>query len=67
MLAQENLANRLTDRALGLAVKAATATGRYSEALTLAARARDLRSRGCFGELAGSSVRQLGSTIDPCQ
>jgi tetratricopeptide (TPR) repeat protein len=35
MLAEQNLANRDTDRAVALAVKAAEATGRYAEACTL--------------------------------
>jgi hypothetical protein len=35
VLAEQNLANRSTDRAVALAVKAAEATGRYTEACAL--------------------------------
>jgi tetratricopeptide (TPR) repeat protein len=40
VLAERNLANRETDRALALAIKAAEAAGRHREACALAARAR---------------------------
>jgi len=40
VLAQQNLANRETDRAYALAIRAAEATGRYSEACTLILKAQ---------------------------
>lgn len=44
ILAQQNLANRETDRALALAIKAAEATGRYREACALLLKAQ---ARSC--------------------
>ena len=45
VLAQQNLANRKTDRAYALAIKAAEATGRYSDACTLLLKAQSLSKK----------------------
>ena len=45
VLAQKNLANRETDRAYALAIKAAEATGRYSDACTLLLKAQSLSKK----------------------
>ena len=45
VLAQQNLANRETDRAYALAINAAEATGRYSDACTLLLKAQSLSKK----------------------
>jgi tetratricopeptide (TPR) repeat protein len=52
VLAQENLANRETNRAVALAFKAARATGRVREACALAAKARTMSNQVAKGQLA---------------
>jgi tetratricopeptide (TPR) repeat protein len=49
VLAQQNLANRETDRAYALAIKAAEATGRYSEACTLILKAQSRSNKSTSG------------------